>query len=238
MVCVLVDGRISAKCLSGLERRGFFPILLPRHENLPEAISSHPDSLCFYCRGELFVPAEYCDSAAYVFSDIREYAPNVKIHFTPDTLGGKYPEDAKMNAKLFGNRLLANKKTLSPSILAASASAGLEIIDTRQGYPACTTLALGESAALTADSGIKNALTQSGINVILTENGGISLPPYGYGFIGGATGVYKNEVFFIGDFKRHPNHDMIETALSENGFTPVSLSDEPLSDLGGLIFLS
>ena len=88
-----------------------------------------------------------------------------------------------------------------------------------------------------ADRGLERSFSANGIDVALIENGGIALPPYEYGFIGGATGVFGNKVYFIGDYKRHPSAEIIENALSSEGYTPISLSDEPLFDLGGLIFL-
>ncbi len=236
MKIVLVDERISSTCLRALELRGFFPIPLPKHPALPEAIRSHPDSLVFYCDGELFVPAEYCEYAPCVFSDIREYLPHIKIHFTSDELGKTYPNDAKMNAKTIGENILLNPKTVSPAILGFAKAKGKKIIETNQGYPACTTLAT-ENFVITADSGIKKALESKHIDILLTENGDISLLPYAYGFIGGASGVYKNQVFFIGDCKTHRNCAIIEKELKSRGYTSVSLSEEPLADLGGLVFL-
>ncbi len=236
MKIVLADERISDKCRRGLELRGFFPILLPPHPALPEPICSHPDSLIFYTRRELFTPAEYCERAAYVFSDIREYAPDIKIHFTSDILGSKYPEDARMNAKPLGDKLLLNKRTVSDAILSFAGEKGLDIVNTRQGYPACTALSL-DGLVITADEGIKRALRDTNIKTAMIDYGGISLPPYDTGFIGGASGVYKDQVFFLGDCKTHPSCDIIERELKAYGYSPISLSDEPLSDLGGLIFL-
>ncbi len=236
MKIVLVDERISESCLRALRLRGFFPIALPKHPRLPKAIASHPDSLLFYAEGVLFTPAEYCEFAPAVFSDIREYLPHIKISFTSDTLGEKYPEDARMNAKLIEKNLLVNRRTVSEAILAFAKERGYKMIDTNQGYPACTTL-VAAFLAVTADAGIKSALAAESIDTLLIENGDIALPPYGYGFIGGASGVYKDQVFFIGDFKKHKSCDIIERELKTRGYTPVSLSDEPLRDLGGLVFL-
>ena len=72
---------------------------------------------------------------------------------------------------------------------------------------------------------------------IIIENGDISLPPYEYGFIGGAAGVYKNEVYFLGDISLHRSAKKICDAIRAEGFEPVSLSSEPLSDLGRILFI-
>ena len=236
MISVLVDERISDACERALMLRGFYPIRLPRHPHLPDAICSHPDSLIFYHRGELFAPAEYCDIAPYVFTDIRERHPDIKIHFTSDELGKKYPSDCNMNAICIKDKLFANPASLSESISDYAKKNGIELVGTKQGYPACSTLHFGNSV-ICADRGLERTFSANGIDVALIENGGIALPPYEYGFIGGATGVFGNKVYFLGDYKSHPSAEIIENALSLEGYTPISLSDEPLFDLGGLIFL-
>ena len=236
MISVLVDERISDSAERALLLKGFYPIRLPRHPSLPDAISSHPDSLIFYHGKELFAPAEYCDLAPYVFTDIRERHPNIKIRFTSDTLGNSYPEDCKMNALCINNKLFANPASLSESVSDYARESGIKLVGTRQGYPACTTLAFG-SFAITSDKGLAKTLSANGVSVTIIQNGGISLPPYEYGFIGGASGVFCDKVYFLGDYKSHPSGEAIEQALTSKGFTPISLSNEPLADLGGLIFL-
>ena len=113
---------------------------------------------------------------------------------------------------------------------------GYEICHTNQGYPACSVLAFGNNA-ITADRGLARVLEQKGIDVTLIESGGISLPPHEYGFIGGASGVVGKRVYFFGNILSHPNGQLIVSRISEAGFTPVSLSDEPLGDFGGIIAL-
>ena len=90
-------------------------------------------------------------------------------------------------------------------LLSFAEKRGLKICKTKQGYHACTTLALTKNSAITADEGIKKALTAEGIDVTLIENGDISLPPYEYGFIGGASFFDNNTLFTFGDVKKHKN---------------------------------
>ena len=113
---------------------------------------------------------------------------------------------------------------------------GLTIIHTNQGYPACTTLAFGNSA-ITADPGMAKVLRNEGVNVLQITEGHIALPPHEYGFIGGASVVIGNKVCFYGDIKRHPDGEAIISFIGESGFEAMSLSDEPLVDFGGGIVL-
>ena len=84
---------------------------------------------------------------------------------------------------------------------------------------------------------MSRALSNCGIKVTKIQNGAIALPPYEYGFIGGAAGVFKDKVYFSGNVERHPDGKRIIDAITGEGFVPISLSDEPLADVGRIIFI-
>lgn len=215
--------------------RGFYPIKLPRHPKISSAVGAHADGLIFKLGNNLITTADYCDAAPYVFSDLRERCPNIKITFTADEPSSIYPYDAPMNAKVIGKYLFAKADTVSPSVIALAEEHGLTVCQTKQGYPACTTLSIGDDA-LTADLGMAKAMKKCGIGVTLIENGGIALPPHEFGFIGGACGVYEGAVYFFGDVDSHPSADIIKAFCAEHAHEIVCLSDEALVDLGGMIF--
>jgi hypothetical protein len=98
-------------------------------------------------------------------------------------------------------------------------------------------LKISENAAITADRGMAKALSDNGITVTLIENSSISLPPYEYGFIGGAGAAFGDKVFFLGDITSHPSYCKISDAISKCSRHPHSLSDEGLADLGGITFI-
>ena len=234
MKVLLVDNRISNKCERTLEKEGFFLIKLPADPNLEKAIASHPDTVLFYNDGELITTADYCDAAAYVFSDIREFSPDVKIHFTSDIRSDKYPMDCQMNALVIGKRVFCKTDTVSKTIIDFANRRGYEIIHTNQGYPACSVLTFGNSA-ITSDEGLASVMAKNGVRVTIISNGSISLPPYEYGFIGGASGVVGKKIYFLGRIESHPDYPAIFDAISQEGYTAISLSDEDLYDLGGII---
>ncbi len=236
MKCAIVDERISEKCERGLIKHGFQVIKCPPFKKLPAALSSHPDMLMAKIGNRIISSVEYCEAFPYLFSDIRELAPNTDITFCDEYISEKYPNDAIFNALTVGNLIFLKEDTASLAVKDFSKSLGLKIISVKQGYPACTVLAFGNSA-ITADRGMQKALAQRGINVTAINDGDISLPPHEYGFIGGASGVYKNEVYFLGDIKTHRDSDIILQAIKQENFIPISLSDEPLRDLGRIIFV-
>lgn len=236
MKCALVDERISEKCERALAKRGFFVIKLPPAKNLGQAMASHADMLLFSSGNTVISSAEYAAENPHIFSDIREFSRNAEMRFSSDIFSPEYPRDRIFNALVIENDIFIKPEHISDAILEYAKEKEFNIVRVNQGYPACTTLAFGKNA-ITSDKGMAKALSDRGIRVTLIENGDIKLPPYEYGFIGGAAGVYKNEIFFFGNISHHRDFKKINEAISNAGYTPVSLSDEELSDLGGIIFL-
>ena len=237
MAIAIVDCRISQKCERALMLRGFTVIKTPPSRKLGAAVASHPDMLMLKCGDEIITSADYCDEAAYVFSDVREYCPGVRISFTDDVFEPEYPRDAIFNALVCKDEIFCRRASVSQAVLSLAEERGLKINDVKQGYPACTVLALSDEVCVTADEGMARALISSGISVYMIENGDISLPPYEYGFIGGAAGVYGGVAYFLGNLDSHRSADVIKAACREARVVPVSLSDEPLADLGRIIFI-
>lgn len=236
MKFVLVSSGITEKMERSLRIRGFEPILLPPLASLPEAISSHPDTLIFRLGNTLVISADYCERAGYIFSDLREQEPNIIINVTSDELGKAFPSDCVFNALVVGEHIFCRVGSISEAVTALSKKAGLSMVNVKQGYPACSAISAG-GGIITADEGLLRAARSLGIKAFAIELGHISLPPYEYGFIGGACGVFDGKIYFFGDYRLHPSAKAIEDAARALGFTPISLSDEPLLDLGGMIFI-
>lgn len=236
MTVALVDNRITDECERALLIRGYNVIRMPAAKELPPAMASHPDMLVFYHGGQIITTADYGEAAEYVFTDIR-CACEVKMKFTGSTHGNSYPHDAILNALVIGERLFCKEDSVDEAILSYAMNAGLKIVKTRQGYPACTVLPLNGSHAITSDRGMAEIMEREGIRVTLIEDGDISLPPYEYGFIGGASGVDGKYVYFLGDVRLHRSFEKIEKAISESGMSIVCLGTTPLEDLGRIIFI-
>jgi len=236
MKTLIVDERISYSCERALLLGGYHLLKLPRDSHLGEAVCSHPDTLLFFADGEIITTAEYCDDTPYFFSDLREYCPDVKICFTADERKVTYPHDCIMNALVIGKKIFAKTDTLSEKIKEFAKEHGYTLVHTKQGYPACTVLSFGNSA-ITADRGMASVLEREGVKVTLIREGHILLDGCEYGFIGGASGVDGDKVYFFGDISAHPDGELICDTIIRAGYTPISLSGEPLRDLGGMILL-
>ncbi len=235
-ICI-VDERMPEAAKRRLAIEGFYIIEARPSKKLSAPLSSHPDMLFFFHEKTLISSAEYCDEHPYIFEDLSRLVPGLTIKLTGDEFGSKYPRDAIFNALVMKDKIFLKNDSVSEAIIEYAKQRGLKACKTKQGYPACTTLALSEGSAITADEGMAKALSSVGIDVTLIKNGDVSLPPYEYGFIGGASGVFRDKLYFIGDYKLHKDAEKIEKAARRAGLTPISLGDFPLIDLGRIIFI-
>ena len=218
-----------------LELSGFFVLPLPEHPSLPVAIRSHPDTLFYRIGDELFTYADFVENALPVLSDLREYHRDIRLHFVSETPGDKYPDDCALNVLNLSGRAYCRSDSASVTVREHLLAAGIPLRSVKQGYPACSVMALGDSSAITSDRGMARALSDDGVSVLLIEAGGISLPPHEYGFIGGASFVHRDTVYFFGDVRSHNDGERIINFINERGYKVISLSGEPLIDLGGAL---
>ena len=237
MNIALTDIRMSEKCKNALSVRDFFVISLPPFFSLETAVQSHPDMLLFYLNGRLFVHEQYKAAAEKEFSLLAQMKPEIEIFPTCDKVNEVYPNDIIFNASVVGRHLFGKLNYLSPSVLEYAESEGLSLHNIKQGYSACSCCNVDSKSIITSDKSLAKAAEMAGLSVLLIEEGHISLPCHDYGFIGGACGLFNNTLYFIGDINSHPNSKEITAFAAERGVETVSLSDEPLSDCGKIIFI-
>ena len=234
----IVDSRISPEAERKLMLSGYRVLTLPPFSRLSEAVASHPDMLIKRIGNEYISYADYCEEASYVFSDLSlmTRGTGARFHFSADEVRAEYPHDVGLNALRMGNKLFCRTESASRLLLDIAAKNGIEAVNVKQGYPACTVLKLSDTAAITADRGMAAVLEKHGIRVTLIEQGDISLPPHEYGFIGGAGEVDGDRLYFFGDPKNHRDGDRIIAAAEAAGLKVIPLSGGALRDLGGIIF--
>jgi hypothetical protein len=178
-------------------------------------VSGHPDM--FMCRLGIG------DGAPIFFAE-------------PNELGPGYPADILFNAACTGLFFIHSLKHTSPELLKKALSLGMMTIDVKQGYTKCSTVIVDEHSLITYDEGIASAC--AGINsldVLLVSPGGVSLPGYPTGFIGGASGRIGDEVIFNGDLSLHPDFNSIRGFIEARGLRCVWFPEYPLTDIGSII---
>ncbi len=237
MKVALIDGRVSEKIEKKLLLLGFYPIRIPESKRLSKDVCSHPDILMFYNQNTLITSCDFSKEAPWLFSDLRERCKDIKFVFSDDEQSGKYPFDCIYNALVIGGYLICKSDTASGAIINYAKEKNLKIVHSNQGYPACTVLKLNDNCVITSDNGMAQILTNLNIKVYKISNNDIILPERKYGFIGGASGVVDDTVYFLGNPETHRDFAIINEAITECNMKSVALSDELLFDGGKIIFL-
>ena len=235
-IIAIVDSRISNAADRKLTLCGFTVIKLPPYSKLSTPVASHPDMLIHRLGNTLISYADYCEEVSYIFSDLSTYAipSGYNMRFADDNVSAEYPNDTRLNALNMNGMLFSRCESASQALLECARRAGLTVVTTKQGYPACTVMKLTESSAITADQGMAKILLENGIRVTLID---ILLPPYEYGFIGGCGGTFDKKVYLFGDPMLHRDGEKIIDAIRSEGLDIISLDTSPLVDLGGILFI-
>ena len=202
---------------------------LPQNTEIGEKLSSHSDLSVFiykktailanFLRGNELVNFLTNRGFNVIISDYRQSA--------------QYPGDVNLCAALIGDKIMHNIRFTDKSILELNT----DFIDVKQGYTRCSSLVLGESV-ITSDKGITAVLKKHNIETLLINENGIVLDGYDRGFIGGASFVAGDTVYFTGDIYKHPSGKLIDNFISDHNYKICCLSDETPFDIGGAIVLA
>lgn len=232
MVAV-IDGRMPCSAKSKLCEICEV-IELPPFSALDPRVASHPDMLLKSMNGRLFVPKDYYIETKHEI-DLIISKTSLKLSLTNDKLGREYPLDVAYNFFTLKNAIVGNTAHISEEIKKYALSRGFVNANVKQGYAKCSSVVL-ENAVITADQGIYNTARKLGVDALLICSGGVILEGYDYGFLGGASGVYGNKVYFCGDISKHKDGTEISAFCQKQGYEVISLSDAPLYDVGTILF--
>ncbi len=232
MKYAVLSSKAPKKCVEGLSSLGYTVLPLPPFDRLAAPVCTHADLLFFSYKETIVTHKEYYECAREVFDTLCSEC-GFSLVLTDDDIHPEYPNDVAFNAIALGGMLYSNTPYTSDAV----AELFFDKVKVKQGYAACSTLALSDGCVITADRSLARAYAKNGVEVTLISSGSISLPPYDSGFIGGASGVDGDTVCFAGNVDTHADADKIKSAIQKNGMKYISLSDEPLSDVGGIKFV-
>lgn len=228
MIYAFHDSRIPRENVERLRSLGFCPVGIPECASLSPPVCAHTD-LQMVQLGQLLLIgkalAERLPALAQAKGVIVDYP-----------FEDENAHEARLCALVPGNKIFGNTKILSKRLLTLAREMGFSQVMTKQSYARCSTLFLDAHHAVTADEGMYRAMVSEGIEVLKISEGGVLLPPYPYGFIGGASGVFRDCVYFIGSLESHPDSKIIRRFIEECGMRACSLSDGALIDGGGIVF--
>ena len=231
----ITDNRIPKSAKEGLAAQGFSIISLPPFDLLDEPVSAHPDMLMFFA-DKLICHEDYFKIAEKELSEIAKIK-RIEIKLSTEPIGKKYPSDVLFNAAEIGDNIICSIDSISEHIKNYAKKHSKRLINVKQGYSKCSVCKVSDNAIITSDKGILKAAERAGIDTLEVSPSGILLNGYNCGFIGGATGNDGKNTYFCGNVELHPNAHEIIDFCNAHGAPAISLSDEPLYDVGTIFFI-
>lgn len=229
----VADGRISRGMERNMKESGIGVVKTGKHSRVYDAISWHPDILLHHVGGRDIVYAP--DTGAGLLEELSRWDFNLLQGET--VLTDKYPGDIAYNVARIGGFAFHNFKYTDPVLKKMLEIRQVELVHVNQGYSKCSVSVVDSQSLITSDRGIARAAEKKGLNVLLiAEADNIFLPGVGQGFIGGSSGLTaKNTWAVTGDFHSLKAACEIGHFLAQRGIKAVSLSPDPVLDMGSII---
>ncbi len=207
-------------------------ILFPPDRNISESVRCHPDMIFAVLDGKLFLSREYYLTNTAIVDKIARFG-GFDVAPMEGKRGAEYPLDVGFNAAVGRDFIICRVDVVCPSLLNYAKSRGYRIIPVKQGYAGCSCI-VTDAAVLTFDLGIAAALKKHKIPVLPLHNGGIMLPGYNCGFLGGAGGFSEGTVYLLGNAETLPCYADLRQFADKNKYKIVSLANNAVTDYGGI----
>jgi len=219
----VIDPRMPDKAKIRLRQMGYYVLDMPLYPKLAKPVQGHPDMMMF-CYGKKVIYEPHLENiASLLMANGYECIKGEKIK------SRAYPDDIIYDACGIGKYIICYEGRIEKNIKNLKAG----FIKVSQGYVKCSVVPVGDKAIITSDKSIKDIW---GDNALLVRPGHIKLPGYKTGFIGGASGVHKDLVFFVGSLNYHPDGKDIREFIEARGKKVIELYDGELFDAGSILF--
>lgn len=218
--------------ITGLMHQGFSPVTIPLCPYVERPVAGHPDiQLCIIGNNIIYEPRIEKTFLQVLSQSTYTLIPG-KSH-----LQATYPYDCAYNCAYTGSIAFHNTKVTDSSIKQILTPYSVPLIHVNQGYTRCSTCIVDSHAIITSDTSIHNAAVNNGIDSLLIQPGYIELPGYKYGFIGGASCMCSDTMYFTGRLSHHPDYSNIVNFIAIHNKKIVFLSDLPAIDTGSIFFI-
>ncbi len=219
-----------------LRRCGLNIVKVKKNMNLYTAIMSHADIAMCKIDNDIIIEASRLESLSEQLQGF-----NLEFHTTDPINSGKYPEDIRLNLAYTGLYVIHNFKHTDKRLLSLlnkyKNKKNLKFINVNQGYSKCSILIVDEKSLITSDPGIYSEL-KGELDCLLIEKDHIRLRGLDYGFIGGASGRYRDEIWFYGDLSKHPSFMEIKSFIEKRNLRIKYFKEFELEDVGSIFFSS
>lgn len=230
-----VDYRITNEELVNLYNLNVNPILVPKCNEVYEAINGHPDIQLNILKNKERDHIVVQKNINNNFKEILK-SNNIKYILSKSSLSNTYPNDIILNSLILENYFIHNLKFSDKNLLK---SQNLKTkINVSQGYTKCSILPVRDNALITSDKGIFETLKDYDFDILLLPPGDILLPSLNYGFIGGTGGMISNDkMAFFGDLDSYNWGEEVKKFLYKYDISPIALRKGKLIDRGSLLTL-
>lgn len=231
MTTLIIDYRTNNFEVDNLLSHNCNIIKCPKHPVLYSSIDGHPDIQIFVKDDSIILQNQASEEFKKILS---QNAHNKKIIFSNNTLEKKYPNNIFLNCLCLKDYFIHFLKHTDPKVIKAVKDKIL--INVKQGYTKCSTAVVSDSAIITSDESIYNALTKTSVDALLIPPGDILLPGLNYGFIGGTCGlISEDKLAFFGNLKYYKYGTEVKKFLYKHNVEPIYLRDDVLIDRGSIL---
>ena len=230
-----VDYRVTKEELIALSRLNMNPILIPKCDEVYEAINGHPDIQLNILKNKSSIKVIVQKDISQEFKEVLK-SNHISYIVSKKSLSNTYPNDIILNSLILENYFIHNLKYSDEELLR---SQNLKVhINVPQGYTKCSILPVRDNALITSDKGIFERLKDYDFDILLLPPGDILLPSLNYGFIGGVGGmISNNKMAFFGDLDSYKWGNEIKNFLFKHDVSPIALRKGKLIDRGSLLTL-
>ncbi len=218
----IIDPRTPIKAKIRLKKMGYYVTEALLHPKLAKPVKGHPDMMLF-SHGKKVIYEPHLEKIAGLLRDngyecIR--GEKIKSH--------KYPKDIIYDASSIGKSIIRYDGKIEKNI----ENLKTKFIRVKQGYAKCSIAIVDNKYIITSDKSIKDKWPKA----LLIRPGHVKLSGYKAGFIGGASGVHKDMVFFVGALENHPDGKLIRDFIENRNKKAIELYSGELCDTGGILY--
>ena len=227
---VIVSPDIYKESVSTLENMGIRVLFSCKNEAVMVPLAYHTDMQISQVSEFSYVASPECYE--YYMKLLKKF--KIKIYCGNTYLSCNYPHDIAYNIVVTGNVAVHNFK-YTDSVVKSELSEKT-CINVSQGYTACTLCAISSGAFITSDAGIYKTLVREGMDVIRVNDDDVLLPGFDHGFIGGSCFMADAHTLMVnGSIENHRDYEKIKNFCQKHSVSTVSLSCNPVMDIGSFI---
>lgn len=230
---ILIDKKIQKDIQDSLEKIGVAIIKTDSKERLYSAVNSHPDMSFVHIRENIIV-VEPTTKADMIYMLEKE---GFRVIRGETVLESRYPKSIHYNVCIIAGFAIHNTKYTDPILRELIDKEDMDWVHVNQGYSKCSISVVNKNSIITSDNGIAKIMERKGFDVLhIPPQKTIKLKGLDYGFIGGASGLLKDDIWALtGALDTLESAKEIEDFIKQKNLQVLSLTKGEVWDIGSII---